>query len=450
MKFWQLIAFSTTLLLSDQGWSSVKAYFNHNPNTRYTDPYRNIARNGDNLEQVILDQIRNAKKSVFVAVQELRLPLIASALIEKKKAGLDVRVVLEHDYNFTVLSQADRSGEDEYEATKLNELRAFVDLNQNGKIEKTELQTRDAIYMLQEAKVPMMDDTADGSSGSGLMHHKFVIIDEKIIVTGSANFTMSCTHGDMLVSGSRGNANSMVVIQSAAAAKIFVEEYSQMWGSGKRGNFGHNKTYRGPQTVEVRGIKISIQFSPTSARYNWEESVNGLMALHLAKATKSVKAALFVFSDQKLANVLEKIHLAGAEVGILIEPKFAFRDYSELLDVLGIRMLNAKCTYEADNQVWKNPISEAGMAILTRGDVLHHKFAVIDDKTTIVGSENWSDSANYINDETLMVIQDQGISELYAQEYVRIKKSSLLGPSEKIKAEIQRLEAACADRGLYF
>ena len=449
MKFWQLIALST-LLLSGHGWSSVKAYFNQNPNARYTDPYRNITRHGDNLEQVILDEIRNAKKSIFVAVQELRLPLIASALIEKKKAGLDVRVVLEHDYNFTVLSQEDNSGEDEYEATKLNELRAFVDLNQNGIIEKTELQTRDAIYMLQQAKVPVMDDTADGSSGSGLMHHKFVVVDEKVVVTGSANFTMSCTHGDMLVPGSRGNSNSMVVIQSTAAAKLFVEEFSQMWGNGRRGNFGHNKTYRGPQTVTVRGIKITVQFSPTSARYNWEESVNGLMALHLAKAKTSVNAALFVFSDQKISNVLEKRHEAGAQIGILIEPKFAFREYSELLDVLGLRMLSPKCTYEADNQVWKNPITEGGMALSPRGDVLHHKFAVIDSKTTIVGSENWSDAANYVNDETLLVIQGAEISDLYTQEYNRIKKSSLLGPSPRIKAEILRQETACADRGFYF
>ena len=449
MMYWQLIALST-LIVSGQGWSSVKSYFNHNPSQRYTDPYRNIARNGDNLEQVIVEQINTAKKSVFVAVQELRLPLIASALILKKNAGVDVRVVLEHDYNFTVLSQVDRSGDNEYEATKLDDLKAFVDLNRNGRIEKTELETRDAVYMLRQAGIPIMDDTADGSGGSGLMHHKFVILDGKTVVTGTANFTMSCTHGDLLATGSRGNPNSLVVVQSAAMAKLFLEEFSQMWGNGKRGNFGHNKTYRGPQTVTVRGTKISVQFSPTSSRYTWEETTNGLIALHLAKATQSVKAALFVFSDQRLSDVLAKRHEAGAQMGVLIEPKFAFRYYSELLDMLGLRMLNAKCEYEPDNHAWKKPVTEAGMGVLARGDVLHHKFAVVDNKTTIVGSENWSDSANYTNDETLLVIQNVGISEQYTKEYNRLKQSSLLGPSARIKTEIDRLETACADQGLYF
>ena len=41
---------------------------------------------------------------------------------------------------------------------------------------------------------------------------------------------------------------------------------------------------------------------------------------------------------------------------------------------------------------------------LARGDKLHHKFAVIDNKTLITSSFNWSPSAAHTNDETLLVI----------------------------------------------
>lgn len=447
MKYWPLIILSS--LITTTAFGNVSAYFNHNPKASYTDPYRNISRPGDNLESVLLKEIQLAKKTIYMAVQELRLPLISQALIEKKKAGVDVRVVLENNYNFTILTQRDPSTDNEHEASRLTELKAFVDVNKNGKIEKSELESRDAIYMLQNAGIPVIDDSYDASRGSGLMHHKFMIVDGKTTVVSTANFTMSCIHGDLLSPSSRGNANSMILVQAPNFAKIFTDEFSQLWGNGKRGNFGHNKTYRGPISTTVKGTKLTVQFSPTSQRYNWEESVNGLIAAHAAKATQSIKALLFVFSDQKLANVMEKRNNAGAEIGVIIEPKFAFRDYSELLDLMGLEMLNAKCIYETENNPWGKPAKEAGMAKLAGGDVLHHKFAVVDRKTVIVGSQNWSDAANFINDETLMVIQDARISDQFTQEYERVRRSASLGAASWIKEAIKKQETACADKGFY-
>lgn len=443
------LALLSSLVVSPT-WASVKAYFNHSTKSSYVDPYRNIHRTGDNLEEQILKEIKKAKKSIYIAVQELRLPLIAQALIDKKiKEKVDVRVVLEHDYNFNVLSQREGT-EGEYEASKLTELRAFVDRDNNGLITKEEMSTHDAIYMLQAAKIPIMDDTFDNSRGAGLMHHKFMVVDGKSTVVSSANFTMSCIHGDKLSPTSRGNANSMLVVQSIAFAELFQEEFLQLWGNGRRGNFGHNKTYRGPQTVTVRGVKLTVQFSPTSARYNWEESVNGLIASHLAKANTSVKGALFVFSDQRLADVLEKRHDKGVDMGFLIESKFAFRDYSELWDMFGTAMLTQKCSYEPDNNPWKNPATELGTAILNKGDVLHHKFAVIDHKTVVMGSQNWSRAANYTNDETLVVVEGKTISDLYTQEYNRLKSKSRIGIPTHLQSEIRRLETICANAGFYF
>lgn len=446
MKNW--LAAIPVLLISASALANVAAYFNQNSRTSYTDPYRKISRAGDDLEAVMIREINQATKTIFVAVQEFRLPLLAKALIAKKKAGVDVRVVLENSYNFTVVSQRD-AGEGEHEASKLQELKAFIDTDNNGRITKDELLARDAVYMLQDAKIPVIDDSFDSTRGSGLMHHKFVIIDNKTTIVSTANFTMSCVHGDTLTPASRGNANSLVVVNAPSFAKIFNDEFSQLWGNGKRGNFGHNKTYRGPISTTVKGVKLTVQFSPTSQRYNWEESVNGLAAAHLVKATRSIKAALFVFSDQKLADVMEKASNRGADIGVVIEPKFAYRDYSELLDLMGLEMRNMKCAYEPYNNPWKNPAKEVGMASLPNGDVLHHKFAVIDNKTVIVGSQNWSDAANYTNDETLMVIEDSRISDQFSQEYNRIKGKAKLGAPSWVKEAIKKQDQSCADSGLY-
>lgn len=438
-----------SLFITTQTWASVTAYFNYNSSSSYKDPYRGISRQGDNLEAVLLQQISTAKKSIYVAVQELRLPLVAQALVQKYKAGVDVRVILEHDYNFTVQDQRDVTG-GQYEASKSSDLRALVDVNRDGRFSAEEMNARDAIHILRVNKVPMMDDTFDNSRGAGLMHHKFMIVDQKSVVVSTANFTLSCIHGDMLDSSTRGNANSMVVIQSATAASIFVHEYAQLWGTGKHGNFGQSKTYRGPQTVSVNGVKVTIQFSPTSSRYNWEDSVNGLIAAQIAKARQSVKAALFVYSDQRLSDELEKRSDAGVAMGFLVEAQFAFRDYSELLDMAGVVMPTVRCTQEAGNNPWRKPVSEIGVPALPSGDKLHHKFAVIDNRITVMGSQNWSEAANYTNDETLVVIEGVAISQQYAQEYNRLKSRSRMGLPSTVKSEIDRLQQNCNRKGLYF
>jgi phosphatidylserine/phosphatidylglycerophosphate/cardiolipin synthase-like enzyme len=168
----------------------------------------------------------------------------------------------------------------------------------------------------------------------------------------------------------------------------------------------------------------------------------------MKKANRSFKAALFVFSEQTLADTLEKRHNAGVDIGVIIESRFAYRDYSELLDMLGEEMLGANCKPGLGNRPWRRPIREGGMANLPGGDKLHHKFAVIDGKYTLMGSHNWSDSANLTNDETFLVIENTSISDSYTQEYERLKSHATLGLTPKAEADIQNRKDSCARQGL--
>jgi len=114
MKFLKVLTFAS--LIATSAYGNVSVYFNQNSLTSYTDPYRNISRRGDDLEAVLIKEVAAAKKTIFIAVQEIRLPLLAKALIEKHKEGVEVRIVLEHDYNFNILSQRDPNTDGEYEA----------------------------------------------------------------------------------------------------------------------------------------------------------------------------------------------------------------------------------------------------------------------------------------------------------------------------------------------
>lgn len=52
--------------------------------------------------------------------------------------------------------------------------------------------------------------------------------------------------------------------------------------------------------------------------------------------------------------------------------------------------------------------------------LMHNKFCVIDNKTVITGSYNWTKNAN-TNDENISVIKDKNIAACYSQEFRRIK-----------------------------
>lgn len=450
MKYSQLLTFLLAMTFVSTAYASVNSYFNHNQNASYTDPYRRISRPGDNLEAVIISEIKKAKDSVFIAIQELRLPLIAQALIDKHNEGVDVRVILENNYNWDVRNPKKPSGEgeDDYEVSRSQELIALVDINKNGRIERSEQEQRDAVYMLRKAKIHVIDDSFGSTAGSALMHHKFLVIDDRTTIISTANFTMSCIHGDILTNGSRGNPNSLIVVESPSLADVFTEEFTQMWGNGKIGNFGLRKTFRGARTVNVRGAKITVQFSPTSKTHGWENSVNGLIGETLKKSTKSVKAALFVFSDQELSNILEKRHERGVDMGFIVETKFAYREYSELLDMMGLELIGPApgCRRQSSNQPWKKPITEGGMSGSSNGDILHHKFAVVDERKVIMGSHNWTASANHQNDEALIVVENSRISDSYSREYNRIKSKTVMGPPAYLLAEINERRKECSRR----
>ncbi len=428
----------------------IQAYFNHNlaQGANYTDPYRQQERPGDNLEQIIIDMIATAEESIAVAVQEFRLPKIAQALAEKKRSGVEVRVIIEDDYNrsWSQYSQAEVNQMTQRDRSRYQAGFNFIDINRDGTLTPAEIEQRDAFVILENAGIPILDDTADDSKGSGLMHHKFVVIDRDKLVATSANFTLSGIHGDLDAPETQGNTNNLLTIQSRELAQIFLEEFNLMWGDGVGGKpdsqFGLKKKAHQFSSLMIGESEVSIHFSPTSKTEPWLESSNGFISQQLAKAKTAVNFALFVFSDQKIVDTLGQRYEKGTQVQGLIDSGFAYRYYSEGLDMLGVT-LTRDCQPEKNNNPWRSPVSSVGVPELPKGDKLHHKFAVIDQKTVVTGSHNWSASANHSNDEFVLVIKNPKVAAHYEQEFQRLLNNAQLGIPEWLQKRVKSQEKDC-------
>jgi len=429
--------------------ADVQVYFNHSPAAAYTEPYRQIARYGDDLEQVIVEGINAAQVSVDMAVQELRLPKIAQALVEKHRTGVRVRVVLENTYSrpWSDFTPAEIEKLPARERGKYQEFVRLVDRNHDGQLSSEEINQGDALVMLRNEGIPIIDDREDGSKGSGLMHHKFLVIDGKTLITASANFTTSDVHGDFARAASRGNTNNLVKINSPELAQLFTQEFNFMWGDGVGGKldslFGTKKPLRSAKTLQIGNNTLTVQFSPSSRNTPWQQSSNGLINQNLAQARQSINLALFVFSDQTLANTLQTNHQQGVQIQVLIDSQFIYRPYSEGLDLLGVALADNQCRYEAGNNPWQQAIASVGVPNLSPGDVLHHKFGLIDDQLVITGSHNWSEAANSSNDETLLVVQNSVVATHFRREFDRLYTGASLGFPVSIQNQIQQDPKRC-------
>jgi competence ComEA-like helix-hairpin-helix protein len=101
------------------------------------------------------------------------------------------------------------------------------------------------------------------------------------------------------------------------------------------------------------------------------------------------------------------------------------------------------CTTEAENRPWTTPATSVGIPQLPRGDLLHHKFGISDRRTVVMGSHNWSEAADRLNDETLLVIESETVAAHYGREFERLFAQSRLGLPEFIRKEWQADLASC-------
>lgn len=424
---------------------AIQVYFNHSEASDYQEPDRALKRSGDDLEQLLITTIATAKTDIKIAVQEFRLPRIAKALADRAQAGVRIQVVLENQYStpYSRFTPDQVATLDQRERQRYDDNKALIDANQDGILTPEEIQTRDALVMLDQAKISRQDDAANGSKGSGLMHHKFMVIDHQTTIVTSANWTRSDIHGDIKNLSSRGNANSLVKINSAEVAQAFSQEFDLM---SRDRIFKTRKPDRAVQRFTVGSSKLKLHFSPSKPSQTWASTSNGLIAEVSDQATSSLDLALFVFSDPQLSNHLSALPQRNVTVRGLFEPGFFKRNYSNSLDMLGLptdspcrsdrkapskppKKSSRKPKKSVIAQPWPTPAALVAMPKLKPGDLLHHKFAIVDRTTVILGSHNWTKAANQKNDETLMVIENPTIAAHYQREFDRLSKDAIPGLS---------------------
>jgi phosphatidylserine/phosphatidylglycerophosphate/cardiolipin synthase-like enzyme len=282
--------------------------------------------------------IDSARLTVDVAAYSISLNSIRDALIHAHDRGVQVRMVMESD-------NMDSS----------------------------------AAQKIKDAGIPILGDRREG-----LMHDKFMVIDNSEVWMGSMNFTVSGTYADN---------NNLMRIRSVKIAEDYTREFNEMFIDDK---FGPDVVAATPNPrVTIHGTPIDVYFSPDDhVQASLLDLVNG--------AKKSINFMAFSFTADSLGSAL--LNRAG--------------DGLTVSGVMETDQVKSNIGTEFD------PFKQAGLDVALDGNdgQMHHKVMIIDENTVVFGSYNFTNSAETKNDENLLVVYNADIAAQFMAEFQRVYK----------------------------
>lgn len=312
--------------------------------------------NRDDLEAAIIAFIGDAKESLDIAVQELESEAIAQAIIDVKKQGIKIRLVLEGHY-LTV----DNAVVDPWVAGGNNEA--------NRRIHSA----------LLRSKIEVRTDLNPKT-----FHQKFIVRDpdgnRAALLTGSTNFTPT---------GTGSNLNHVVLVKGKSVAGTYLDEFEEIWS----GTFGRVSVRHDPKPRLHRASKVRIKvlFAP-------DHAPELEIMKQMLKARERIDFAIFTFaSSSGIDDTMLALHPGIAIRGVL-DGGQGGRPW-------------------APTQTLQDAGIEIHLARRVHGlNKLHHKLMVIDRQVLVVGSFNFTEPANTLNDENILVIGDLNEDDPEAKE----------------------------------
>jgi len=152
----------------------------------------------------------------------------------------------------------------------------------------------------------------------------------------------------------------------------------------------------------IISLSIEVFFSPNGGARN-------AVLKELKKANKEINVAMYILTDRELSNALISAKERGVKVKVLLDGKSAEEIGYSKHHFLGERKVNVKL--DNTHKSYRNNYE----------GIMHHKFAIIDNKTLITGSFNWTHSAEKLNDENLLIIKDDSsLVRAYTDEFLKL------------------------------
>lgn len=347
----------------------INVFFNKSVDTNAA-IYKKANGNID-FAQKLINRIDSAKYSIDVCVYSFSgTPNpgddIANALIRAKERGVKIRFIIEED-------------------------------NKN----------KVAVNKVINAGIPVLTDKCGANDGSGLMHNKFFIFDNRDnstdlddwTITGSWNPTQPGTYDD---------CQNIIEVRDKLFASAFTAEFDEMWGGAgdsfdvSKAKFGKNKTDNTTHVFNIGGIHVELYFSPSDGTLT-------KIVDRINNARHSINFSELTFTNDDAAIAI----------------KNAYTNYKVnvrgIMDASNLSATGSKFEFFNSTPKWASVIKSNYPT-----GFFHHKYMIIDGEKpsdekswVLTGSYNITNSAEYYNNENLVFIRNADIANQYLQEFVK-------------------------------
>ncbi len=137
---------------------------------------------------------------------------------------------------------------------------------------------------------------------------------------------------------------------------------------------------------------------------------------HIDLAKKNINIAIYTFTNKIIAKRLKNAAARGVKIEIIFDDKSTRKKSSRSKIYYLTKYKNIK-TYRLKGKLSKNR---------KYNGIMHMKVAIIDNKYTISGSANWSNSAFSINYEVLSIRKNYAIAQKFNKYFQELKKKATL------------------------
>ena len=346
--------------------SNLKLYFVY-PSQKYDNSGKTTAA-GKALAKMINETKYTLDLALFGFDNQ---PEIFKALINAQKRGVQIRVVFDMNYK----------GRNTYYRT----------IEVINALEKGTVRTDYSIDLSSfNAKLSGKDSNIVPGA---LMHNKYVISDMQKVWTGSANVSDTCTGGY--------NANISGVITSKIVAWLYTKDFEYM--------YIENKFHKDKPETYLQGIKLA-DGSELQVYFLPGKSANTLGIIPMMnEAQKYLYGLTFFYTNNKLIDFAIAAHKRGVDVRVI-------------LDAVEANAIHRKKHYllrKADI-----PVKAENF-----GGKMHCKTFFADDEMFSLGSMNATTTAEYYNDENLVIVKNpeltKSIKKYFEQLWTQIPEKWL-------------------------
>ena len=279
----------------------------------------------DFLEDRVLEQLLEAQESINMAFFNVRLDEILDTLIALQEEGIAIKILLDK-----------RQQDLEYNTMGEDMLQAGLD-------------------------VTLIDNQ---SATDSTMHHKYTVIDNKLVMMGSANYSWTAFNK---------SDEDLLIVEDTEIAERLTNHISDML----------NEDWQNKSKGYETNTPIQVWMGPG-------DDPHKILLNALGEAQNSILLAVFQINYNPLIEALIDAKNNGCSVIVILDKKQSAQEEDS--------------AYEA--------LSKAGIDVFlmektnSEFSEMHSKFVVIDNKRVLMGSYNWTALASFFNNETLIDIQD--------------------------------------------